>query len=88
VERNEKPECGDEHYERPKIVRIRKPIYRDFKETRDGIRQSTCECGAQAWQLWEDGVVSCNTCGLPEPTIGFHLIEPEEAEIRLEQMMK
>jgi hypothetical protein len=72
---------------RKRKVRIDKPTYADFRETRKNIRQRECECGGQTWHLWEDGVVSCGTCGLPEPFVDFDLVSEEQAEERLERIM-
>jgi hypothetical protein len=68
-------------------VKITKPTYADFKETRDGKNQLTCECGSQVWQLWDDHVAACGICGLPEPIISFSLRGAEEAEEFLDNVM-
>ena len=72
---------------RKRKIRYNKPTYADFKETRDGKSQLTCECGSQVWQLWDDQVAACGICGLPEPIIQFVIRDAEEAEKFLESVM-
>lgn len=72
---------------KPRKVKITKPTYADFKETRDGRQQLTCECGSQIWQLWDDQVAACGTCGLPEPIIQFSIRDAESADEFLDAVM-
>lgn len=69
------------------VKRSPKPAYPDFKETRGGKKQLQCECGGQAWHLWDDDVVSCATCGLPETAVSFEMLNDEVAEFRQKQLM-
>lgn len=69
------------------VKRLQKPNYPDFKETRDGRKKLQCECGSQNWQMWDDDVVSCAICGLPETMITFTLLGDEEANFRQEALM-
>jgi len=78
---------GDYRAPRKRKIRYNKPTYADFKDTRDGKQQLTCECGSQVWQLWDDQVAACGTCGLPEPIIQFSIRDAEEAEKFLEIVM-
>lgn len=78
---------GDYRPRRARKIRINKPTYADFKETRDNKQQLTCECGSQVWQLWDDNVAACGICGLPEPIIQFSIRDAEEAEEFLENVM-
>lgn len=83
------PVAEDEEFEssgKPE-KRLPKPNYPDFKVTREGERQLQCDCGSQSWHLWEDRIVSCATCGLPETSVKFDLLGNEEANFRQEQLM-
>jgi hypothetical protein len=86
---SESPEEFDEGDYRPKRhkVKITKPSYADFKETRENRSQLTCECGSQHWHLWDDQVASCAICGLPEPIISFSIRDGESAEDFLDAVM-
>lgn len=87
---DESPEVFDERDYRPgkpRKIKITKPNYADFRETRDGRQQLTCECGSQVWQLWDDQVAACGICGLPEPIIQFSIRDLEDAETFLDNVM-
>lgn len=77
----------DDRPRRRKKTKIEKPAYADFKETRQGRQQLQCECGCQAWHLWDDQVASCSNCGLPEPIIQFTIRDTEEAAEFLDTVM-
>lgn len=69
------------------VKRLQKPNYPDFKETRDKKRQLQCDCGSQSWHLWDDHIISCATCGLPETSVKFELVSDEQANFRQELLM-
>lgn len=81
------PDDDDGGYQKRRKVKITKPSYADFKETRENKSQLTCECGSQHWQLWDDHVVACAICGLPEPIISFSIRDAESADDFLDAVM-